>query len=103
MPLIPTEQYRRNYAKIQWNHPLTEMPRRPTERASAAVISDTMDHTWHPLTGEYIDSKSRFRQITRENGGYEVGNDMGPARPQSHRPTRPGSDIKRAIEELRRG
>ena len=102
--MIPTDEYRKNYAEIRWNHPLTPNVSRGTpERSAPAVISDVMDHTWHPLTGEYVDSKSQFRQITRSNGGYEVGNDYGAARPKEwQRPdTRPGQDIKRAIEELR--
>lgn len=36
---------------------------------------DTMDPLWHPSTGEYLDSKSAFRAVTKERGGEEVGNE----------------------------
>ncbi len=39
------------------------------------VISDEMPLTKHPITGEYIDSKSKFREITKAHGYTEVGND----------------------------
>jgi hypothetical protein len=39
------------------------------------VISDEMPPTKHPITGEVLESKSRFRDITRAHGAVEVGND----------------------------
>lgn len=39
------------------------------------VIDDTMPETWHPCTGELINSKSRFRQITKQHGCIEYGNE----------------------------
>lgn len=41
-----------------------------------SVIGDSMPPTWHPATGEIIDSKSRFRQTTRAAGLVEFGNDV---------------------------
>ena len=35
--------------------------------SSHYVIQDSMDATWHPVTGEMIDSKSRFRRRTKES------------------------------------
>lgn len=45
------------------------------------LIRDQMDPTWHPCTGETIDSKSKFSRITRANGCIEVGNDPARLRP----------------------
>lgn len=44
---------------------------------SAAVHQDSMDPITHPCDpfGAPIDSKSKFRQITKANGCEEVGND----------------------------
>ncbi|WP_430438992.1 hypothetical protein [Shinella sp.] len=36
---------------------------------------DSMDPLWHPSTGEYLDSKSAFRAVTKAHGGEEVGNE----------------------------
>ena len=64
------------------------------------VISDTMEPTMHMATGQVLDSKHKFRQITREHGLDEVGNEKMMPRTPTTVP-RPGPDIKRAIEELR--
>lgn len=48
---------------------------RVEKQQATYVISDTMDHTKHPGTGEMIDSKSRFRHATRASGCVEVGTD----------------------------
>ena len=43
------------------------------------VIDDTMPATWHPVTGETFESKSRFRETTRVNGCVELdGADLNP-------------------------
>lgn len=69
-------------------------------------ISDTMEMTWHPASGRYFGSKSRFRQHTKDMGCREVGNDV------SVRPTRKWQmpdrakrveDIKRTIYQLQNG
>lgn len=65
---------------------------RGTQRSDlpAPMLSlDTMAPTWHPHTGELIDSKAHFRAITKASGGEEVGNDR-----QS--PSAKGSDISKA-------
>lgn len=40
-----------------------------------SIIRDTMDAAMHPATGETLDSKSRFREITKAHGLVEVGTD----------------------------
>ena len=69
-----------------------------------AVISDHMEPLLHPVSGEIIDSKSRFRAVTRENGCVELGNDapMAQNRPPSDRKEL-REDIRRAIWELENG
>lgn len=85
--------------KIVWNHtPPEQAISRETGRAFH-YISDHMDATWHPHTGQVLDSKSAFRKITRDHGYVEVGNDVQTqARPVRERA---GADVKRAIEQLR--
>jgi len=39
------------------------------------VISDEMEATRHMATGEYLTSKSKFRQATRAAGCVEIGNE----------------------------
>jgi hypothetical protein len=41
------------------------------------VIRDEMDPTRHMATGEWMTSKRKFRQATRDAGCVEVGNDTG--------------------------
>lgn len=68
--------------------------------ASAMVIRDSMDDLRHPITGEMIDSKSKFRQITKAHGAIELGNDR-------ITPRRSEPDVKaevgRAMEMLKVG
>jgi hypothetical protein len=66
-------------------------------------ISDNMEATWHPASGRYFSSKSRFRGHTKEMGCIEVGNSM-PSRPE-RKWVKPDKvqrvrDIQRAIYQL---
>jgi hypothetical protein len=58
-----------------------------------SVIQDSMNSTWHPITGEMIDSKSKFRKITKSHGCIEVGNEEQKQRP----PETKDSDYTEAI------
>lgn len=40
-----------------------------------AVHQDTISPTFHPATGEYLDSKSAFRRKTKELGYVEIDDD----------------------------
>ena len=51
-------------------------------------------------TGEVIDSKSKFRQRTREAGCEEVGNEKFPEREKPSR-RELQADIRRTLEQLR--
>lgn len=98
---MTTAAYRENIKGIVWNHQKPAMTRRDRAgRTSPHYISDHMDTTWHPATGDMIDSKSRFREVTKAHGCIEVGNDVQmpkrPVRPESVAP-----DVRRAIEQLR--
>lgn len=43
------------------------------------VIQDSMDATWHPATGEILESKSEFRRRTKAAGCVEIaGMDLNP-------------------------
>lgn len=90
-----------NLSGITWNHRVTPRAERPQGERAFHYISDHQDMLWHPATGEHVDSKSRFRQITRERGCIEVGNEV-----QKREVVRPdkgqiGRDIKNAIERLK--
>ena len=59
-------------------------PRNPPPARSHAVAlpalnRDHIEPTLHPCTGQIIDSKSKFREITRAHGCVEVGNEPLPA------------------------
>jgi hypothetical protein len=85
---------------IVWNHTVREPVKRDRPDRAPHYISDHMDATWHPMTGQIIDSKGKFRQITRERGGLEVGNEKFPP-PERPKNTGAGRDIKMAIEKLK--
>ena len=48
---------------------------RPPPRKTPYIIRDSMDAAVHPATGQTLDSKSRFREITKAHGLVEVGTD----------------------------
>lgn len=65
-----------------WREGLGVIPKEeaPPLYVAPTVIRDTMDALRHPATGEMIDSKSRFRQRTRDAGCIEIGTEkMRPA------------------------
>jgi hypothetical protein len=63
------------------------------------VISDTMDHMFHPCDGRHYDSKAKFRAVTKAHGGIEVGHErQHQRRPEPDRTIK--VDIARAIAEL---
>lgn len=64
----------------------------PDTSRSHAVIQDTMNPTWHPATGEVLDSKSAFRRATKAAGCEEFGNDVPKTRDRYNR-----GDLKESI------
>ena len=54
------------------------------DQPSFHVISDTMDHTWHPASGKYFDSKSEFRKETKAYGCIEVGDQKNYGKQRTH-------------------
>ena len=47
-----------------------------SQNRSAYVIDDTMPLTEHHADGQYYDSKSEYRRVTRAHGCIEAGNDL---------------------------
>ena len=43
-------------------------------------LGDSVDGLWHPVTGEWMDSKSKFRAETEARGLTEMGNEPFPER-----------------------
>lgn len=54
-----------------------ELVDKPAE-VKTQIITDSLPPggLWHPATGTYVDSKSRFRQYTKAAGCVEVGNEV---------------------------
>lgn len=48
--------------------------------SAPAVHQDSIDAMWHPATGQYFESKSAFRRVTKENGYVEIDDDSTWAR-----------------------
>jgi hypothetical protein len=70
-------------------------------RRTPYIIRDVMDAVQHPATGQTLDSKSRFREVTRAHGLEEVGNDV-PIR-RHPRPTSARQDIADAYDMIEQG
>lgn len=78
----------------------------PTDDRPQRHISDVQDLLWHPTMNRYTDSKSRFRQWTRQSGCRELGNDvsMTPKRKPIKLDKRQRVEaIQKAIHQLRNG
>jgi len=74
-------------------------------QSTTYIISDTMDHIKHPVTGAMIDSKAEFRAHTRISGCVEVGTDRQASIPKPrHAPNEIDivNDVRRSIAELNR-
>ena len=66
------------------------------------VISDNLEKPLrHMGTGRYLDSKSAFRKEDKAIGAVCVGNEATAKPRKQIEMSRPGPDIKRAIEQLR--
>lgn len=67
------------------------------------VITDTMAPLMHHAIGKPVDSKSRFRRITRDHGYEEVGNeDVKVSKPET--PDQVYRDnVERAMAEVEQG
>lgn len=69
------------------------------------VISDEMEATRHMASGEYITSKAKFRQATRDAGCIEVGTEtstlLKPRQPVVLDRGQRRDDIRRAIHQMR--
>ena len=98
--MIPTREYAKNYLDIEWRDHSQPVRREEKRGRTVHYISDHMEPTVHMATGEVIDSKSKFRQRTREAGCEEVGNEKFPEREKPSR-RELQADIRRTLEQLR--
>jgi hypothetical protein len=66
------------------------------------IITDSLPPggLWHPATGKYVDSKSRFRQYTKAAGCVEIGNETQKDTRRWEVPNLK-EDIVRSMEKLR--
>ena len=78
-----------------------ELGQQPVE-VRTQIITDSLPPggLWHPATGKYVDSKSRFRQFTKAAGCVEVGNEVQKDTRKWDVPNLKG-DIRAAIEKTR--
>lgn len=65
--------------------PLPQQARGPSSELACPnyisdKIGDGVDGMWHPATGEWMDSKSKFRAETEARGLTEMGNEPFPER-----------------------
>ena len=78
-----------------WKRPAPKFP---------AIHRDTMEVAIHPATGQHMDSKSRFREVTKAHGLVELGNDYrNNHNPRSADVGSAKGDIAQAIEMLEQG
>lgn len=80
-----------------------ELGQQPVE-ARTQIITDSLPPggLWHPATGKFVDSKSRFRKYTKAAGCIEIGNEVQTDRRQWDVPNLKG-DIAQAIERIKSG
>jgi hypothetical protein len=89
---------------FQWRDgEFVELGVKPLE-ATTTIITDSLPPggLWHPATGTFVDSKSKFRQYTKAAGCVEVGNEVQRDTRQWGVPDLKG-DIVRTMERTRRG
>lgn len=89
---------------FQWRDgEFVELGVQPVE-ATTQIITDSLPPggLLHPATGTYVDSKSRFRQITKAAGCIEIGNEVQRDTRQWGVPDLKG-DIARTMERQRSG
>lgn len=44
-------------------------------QVTTQILTDTIPLTWHPVTGEYVDSRTRMIKIGKAHGLEELGNE----------------------------
>lgn len=59
-----------------WPDNHRDAPPQRSKLSAAMVIRDNIDDLWHPSNGNYYDSKAKFREVTKANGGIEVGTEL---------------------------
>ncbi len=84
---------------------IAKSSQRVKARSGYYIISDTMPESiWHPAANKYTSSKSGFRQMTKDAGCVEVGNDSSLYRARQQirlSKDERARDIKRAIDQLK--
>ncbi len=75
--------------------------RLPAVRRGANIISDNLDYMFNHADGKRYTSKRAYDRAVRQAGCEIAGNEITPGRlrPPDRR-TRPGVDIRRAMEKL---
>jgi hypothetical protein len=96
-----------NYWKQMVEGRLDKQMMNGNEPVTLNYITDGMDYTRHMCNNRYYDSKSRFRQVTKEHGCIEVGNEeatmLKPRKPTKLDKRQRVEDIKRAIYDVKNG
>jgi hypothetical protein len=75
-----------------------ELTAEPVATESPAVHQDSMNPLKHPVTGELVDSKTRWNQINKNHGLQVVGNDLLSKQPRRTKDRLTDERIKTAME-----
>lgn len=65
-----------------------------SNKSKVTIMTDEIPETWHPADGRYYTSKKKFREVTREHGCIEVGNDPAIYRALEKKEERPVVDAE---------
>lgn len=76
--------------------------RKRSDLASPSVMSDIGEHR-NMVTGEMVSSRSRHREILREHGLVEYGNEQAPMKDKTSFTSTVKEDLKESIEMLKSG
>jgi hypothetical protein len=75
---------------------------KPEVVAGPYIQQDSMPPTWHPADGQFYDSKSAFRAVTKAAGCVEVGSDSHSKAPPKERVDKVSNNtIERALRDAK--
>lgn len=80
------------------------VPENAPRGAGLQVLPDTIEPTWHPVTGTYCSSRTGMVKIGKEHGLEQIGNEKIPPK----KPWRPDKEktielLKHHYEQISRG
>ena len=105
--LSSASKYWRELAYSKYGHKSNNYDLDEPEIRAPGYISDIMEPTRHMVNGKMYDSKSKFREATKDAGCIEIGNETkyltSPRKPIELSRAQRVDDIKRAIYQAKNG